>query len=103
MYDAAWSAALAAGARVVSITSYNEWGEGTQIEPASAATFSDGTAYQDYGEGAEAPNKYMDLTRTWASKLNALGQKDEEQLARSEVASRSDSRRSNAAGINEEL
>jgi glycoprotein endo-alpha-1,2-mannosidase len=29
-----WEAALATGARVVSITSINEWGEGTQIEPA---------------------------------------------------------------------
>ena len=29
-----WNAALHAGADMVTITSYNEWGEGTQIEPA---------------------------------------------------------------------
>jgi len=33
-YDKQWGAAMASGAHVLSITSYNEWGEGTQIEPA---------------------------------------------------------------------
>jgi len=33
-YEHMWSAAIGAGATLVSITSYNEWGEGTQIEPA---------------------------------------------------------------------
>src|SRR5919201_1554953 len=33
-YDSMWRAADAAGADIVTITSYNEWGEGTQIEPA---------------------------------------------------------------------
>jgi hypothetical protein len=33
-YDAMWKAAIAAGADRVTITSYNEWHEGTQIEPA---------------------------------------------------------------------
>ena len=33
-YDAMWQAAVAAGADRVTITSYNEWHEGTQIEPA---------------------------------------------------------------------
>lgn len=33
-YDQLWSAALAAAPDVVTITSFNEWGEGTQIEPA---------------------------------------------------------------------
>ena len=33
-YEQMWSAAMGAGATLVSITSYNEWGEGTQIEPA---------------------------------------------------------------------
>ena len=35
-YDRLWSAALAASPDLVTITSYNEWGEGTQIEPAEA-------------------------------------------------------------------
>ena len=36
-YDTLWTAALAAHPDIVTITSYNEWGEGTQIEPARAA------------------------------------------------------------------
>src|SRR6185437_15863665 len=35
-YDAMWRAALASGADDVTITSFNEWHEGTQIEPAVA-------------------------------------------------------------------
>jgi hypothetical protein len=35
-YDRLWNAALAASPDIVTITSYNEWGEGTQIEPARA-------------------------------------------------------------------
>ena len=34
-YDRMWARALDARAAVVSVTSYNEWGEGTQIEPAA--------------------------------------------------------------------
>jgi len=34
-YDAMWRAAIAAGADRVTITSFNEWHEGTQIEPAA--------------------------------------------------------------------
>ena len=33
-YDAMWKAAIQAGADRITITSYNEWHEGTQIEPA---------------------------------------------------------------------
>ena len=45
-YDAMWRAAIKSGADGVTITSYNEWHEGTQIEPArntppaSAATLT---------------------------------------------------------------
>jgi len=35
-YDTMWKAALQAGADRITITSYNEWHEGTQIEPAIA-------------------------------------------------------------------
>lgn len=33
-YRSMWEAALASSAQMVSVTSFNEWGEGTQIEPA---------------------------------------------------------------------
>ena len=34
-YDSMWHAAIAAGADEITITSFNEWQEGTQIEPAA--------------------------------------------------------------------
>jgi glycoprotein endo-alpha-1,2-mannosidase len=36
-YDRMWTTAIRAGADIVTITSYNEWQEGTQIEPARVA------------------------------------------------------------------
>jgi glycoprotein endo-alpha-1,2-mannosidase len=43
-YEEMWSSAIGAGAAVVSITSYNEWGEGTQIEPAVPRSVQPDTA-----------------------------------------------------------
>jgi hypothetical protein len=43
-------------ADAVSITSYNEWGEGTQIEPAKKKV-----GYKDY-EAAGGPNAYLQMT-----------------------------------------
>jgi glycoprotein endo-alpha-1,2-mannosidase len=62
-YDSMWRAADAAGADFVTITSYNEWGEGTQIEPAGH-----GGRYESYEgayglHGRAAERAY--LTRTW--------------------------------------
>jgi len=48
-YETMWRAAIEAEATIVSITSYNEWGEGTQIEPAL-----DQLEMQNGGEGAAA-------------------------------------------------
>ena len=50
------------GADMVSITSYNEWGEGTQIEPAIARG---GDMYNDY-ESEGGPNAYIEKTRVLA-------------------------------------
>ena len=36
-YDRSWRAAIESGAARVAVTSFNEWHEGTQIEPAAAA------------------------------------------------------------------
>jgi hypothetical protein len=75
-YDRTWDAALAAGADVVSITSYNEWHEGTQIEPAQpkfvpmwALRYDD---YEgDYGRtGLAAERAYLERTAGWASRAH---------------------------------
>jgi hypothetical protein len=77
-YDELWTAALAAGADVVSITSWNEWHEGTQIEPAKPYCFpSDGycsIGYEGtYGRtGAAARTAYMDRTAEWARDFRTI-------------------------------
>jgi hypothetical protein len=45
---------------IVTITSFNEWGEGTQIEPATDSTVSTMITYERYHLG---PFTYIDLTR----------------------------------------
>jgi hypothetical protein len=64
-YDSMWRAANDAGADIVTITSYNEWGEGTQIEPAGR-----GGRYQSYEgayglHGRAAARAYITRTRYW--------------------------------------
>lgn len=66
-YDSMWRAATSAGADIVTITSYNEWGEGTQIEPAGR-----GGRYQSYDgayglRGRAAQRAYIWRTRYWTS------------------------------------
>jgi glycoprotein endo-alpha-1,2-mannosidase len=65
-YDAMWQGAMAAGADLVTITSYNEWHEGTQIEPASNRR-----GYISYSgawglAGPKASTAYLDRTAVWA-------------------------------------
>lgn len=77
-------AAVAARPHAISITSYNEWGEGTQIEPAVPYTVPEGAGlpddvrrglklegreYLDYGEGG--PTLYLDITREYAVPFRA--------------------------------
>jgi glycoprotein endo-alpha-1,2-mannosidase len=69
-YDAMWRAALRAGADVVTITSYNEWSEGTQIEPASGDPPALGYLSYDgaYGlHGAAASRAYLTRTACWVA------------------------------------
>jgi hypothetical protein len=72
-YDGMWRSAIRSGADAVTITSYNEWHEGTQIEPArtrppgaaAAATYDsyDGA----YGlTGRAAQDAYLDRTSFWS-------------------------------------
>lgn len=90
-YRAAWAAARATRPDVVSITSWNEWGEGSQIEPAvpraidvdklaplgaalpretrDALRLRVPDGYDDYGAGG--PNLYLDITRDEAAAFTA--------------------------------
>ena len=93
-YDKMWDAAIRAAPEVVSITSWNEWGEGTQIEPArawhgpaagqgeqpvgSSSGGGGGRRYISYGEGPEddeaAKFLYVDRTRHWKGRLRLAAQ-----------------------------
>ena len=55
-YEDAWQKAVEAGPDFLSITSYNEWGEGTQIEGAKEAS----RLFEGYGTD---PMMYMKLTK----------------------------------------
>lgn len=63
-YDAMWKKAVELQPHAVSITSYNEWGEGTQIEPAVPYTSRRGRRYQDYAP--DPPDFYLTKTASWA-------------------------------------
>lgn len=92
-YRRMWNAALAAAPPMVSVTSFNEWGEGTQIEEAVPRNVDVGVLaplglalpgdvrqalrlrlpdrYEDYSP--EAPDFYMRLTAEFAAALRRLG------------------------------
>jgi hypothetical protein len=64
-YDRMWRAAVRASADIVTVTSYNEWHEGTQVEPARA-----GAGYASYNgayglSGRAAQHAYLDRTAFW--------------------------------------
>ena len=72
-YDRMWFAALAARPDRVTITSYNEWHEGTQIEPARPRV-----GYESYEgawgrRGAAAERAYIDRTAHWVARLEQRG------------------------------
>ena len=71
-YDATWLGALDSGTDIVSITSYNEWHEGTQIEPAVPYCFGDGFCSPGYEgaygtSGAAATTAYLGRTHFWST------------------------------------
>lgn len=62
----AWRSALSAPTNYVSITSFNEWHEGTQIEPAmprQTETFT----FMDYKP--EGSDFYINLTRWYVNEM----------------------------------
>jgi glycoprotein endo-alpha-1,2-mannosidase len=71
-YDHMWRWALRANADLVTITSYNEWQEGTQIEPARSRAGR--PAYDGaWGrEGAGAQRAYLDATARWTARAHGL-------------------------------
>jgi glycoprotein endo-alpha-1,2-mannosidase len=65
-YDGMWRSALRAHADVVTITSYNEWHEGTQIEPAADNGWQHESYDGAYGmQGKAAERAYLDRTGWW--------------------------------------
>ena len=69
-YDAMWTAAIQAKADVVTITSYNEWHEGTQIEPAAPTGRHGAYRYLSYDgafglHGVAAEDAYLERTLYW--------------------------------------
>jgi glycoprotein endo-alpha-1,2-mannosidase len=68
-----WRAAIRAGADRITITSFNEWQEGTQIEPALSP--APGSATHRYGSyegawglrGVTAETAYLSRTAEWAA------------------------------------
>jgi glycoprotein endo-alpha-1,2-mannosidase len=76
-YDTMWRAAVRARADVVTITSYNEWHEGTQIEPARVGPAPGEIPYQTYTgayglTGSKAARAYLLRTALWSRRLDAL-------------------------------
>lgn len=69
-YERMVAAALAVAPPLIGLTSYNEWHEGTQIEPAEARALPTFT-YHDYGE--RGPGGYLDMTREWVARYGAEG------------------------------
>jgi glycoprotein endo-alpha-1,2-mannosidase len=72
-YDGMWRSAIRSGADAVTITSYNEWHEGTQIEPARSRPSGAAAAatYESYDgayglSGRAAQDAYLDRTAFWA-------------------------------------
>jgi hypothetical protein len=74
-YDSMWQAAIAAHADRVTITSFNEWHEGTQIEPAVPRRRAR-YRYLSYDgawglHGAEAEFAYLTRTHYWTDVLRS--------------------------------
>ncbi|HEX2699456.1 MAG TPA: hypothetical protein VHM89_04530 [Acidimicrobiales bacterium] len=76
-YDATWVGAVNAASDIVSVTSYNEWHEGTQIEGAVPFCFPEGICSAGYDGaygtgGAAAQGAYLSRTAFWSSIFHGL-------------------------------
>ena len=72
-YDRMWRAAVRARPDLVTVTSYNEWQEGTQIEPARPQV--ERPSYEGaWGRrGVPAQRAYLDATARWVTRLRPVG------------------------------
>ena len=70
-YDRMWKTALRADADLVTITSYNEWQEGTQIEPAQSQVDRPGYDGAWGRTGLPAQRAYLEATARWIAQLEA--------------------------------
>jgi glycoprotein endo-alpha-1,2-mannosidase len=73
-YDGLWHAAIGAHPDLVTITSYNEWHEGTQIEPARPLALFGGRRYGTYNgawglHGHAASDAYLLRTAYWVARF----------------------------------
>ncbi len=65
-YERMFAAAIQNHSGIISVTSFNEWHEGTQIEPAETKTAA-GFRYLDYAP--LAADAYLQQTRRWSERL----------------------------------
>jgi glycosyl hydrolase family 99 len=72
-YNAQWTSALGTGVEpaLVTITSFNEWHEGSNLEPPKFG-LSDGNGYAYKNFGSLQPDGYLALTRRWVDKYLAI-------------------------------
>jgi len=72
-FDTQWTSALGSGVEpaLVTVTSFNEWHEGSMIEPPQFGV-SDGSGYSYADFGTLPPEGYLILTRKWVDKYLAM-------------------------------
>jgi hypothetical protein len=70
-YDRMWTSVLRANADLVTITSYNEWQEGTQIEPARMQIGRPSYEGAWGKRGLAAQRAYLTATAGWSAKYRA--------------------------------
>ena len=71
-YDRMWKTALKADPDIVTVTSYNEWQEGTQIEPARVAVGKPSYEGAWGTHGVAAQRSYLTATARWGARLRGL-------------------------------